>query len=94
MLLRPAAADLLAAEGIEATVVDPRWVKPLDPALVELARAHRRWSPSRQTPTGGVGAAVSQALQTRDHPAGADPGHPAPSSSTTPSARPSWSGSA
>ena len=23
------------------TVVDPRWVKPVDPALVELARHHR-----------------------------------------------------
>jgi 1-deoxy-D-xylulose-5-phosphate synthase len=34
-------ADRLAAQGIGVTVVDPRWVKPLDHALVELARDHR-----------------------------------------------------
>jgi 1-deoxy-D-xylulose-5-phosphate synthase len=59
-----AGAELLAAEGIEATVVDPRWVKPLDPALVELARAHRAVVTVEDNGrTGGVGAAVSQALQ-------------------------------
>ena len=31
-------ADRLVAQGIGVTVVDPRWVKPVDPALVELAR--------------------------------------------------------
>ena len=30
-------AERLAAQGIGVTVVDPRWVKPVDPALVELA---------------------------------------------------------
>ncbi|MGI8901962.1 MAG: 1-deoxy-D-xylulose-5-phosphate synthase [Nocardioides sp.] len=34
-------ADRLRAQGIGVTVVDPRWVKPVDPALVELARQHR-----------------------------------------------------
>ena len=59
-----AAAELLAAEGIEATVVDPRWVKPLDPALVELARGHRAVVTIEDNGrTGGVGSAVSQALQ-------------------------------
>ena len=29
------------AQGIGVTVVDPRWVKPVDPALVELARGYR-----------------------------------------------------
>ena len=31
-------AERLTAQGIGVTVVDPRWVKPVDPALVELAR--------------------------------------------------------
>ena len=30
-------ADRLQAQGIGVTVVDPRWVKPVDPALVDLA---------------------------------------------------------
>ncbi len=34
-------AERLVAQGIGVTVVDPRWVKPVDPALVELARSHR-----------------------------------------------------
>ena len=34
-------AERLVAQGIGVTVVDPRWVKPVDPALVELAREHR-----------------------------------------------------
>ena len=34
-------ADRLGAQGIGVTVVDPRWVKPVDPAIVELAREHR-----------------------------------------------------
>src|SRR3954468_2188246 len=34
-------ADRLVAQGIGVTVVDPRWVMPVDPALVELAREHR-----------------------------------------------------
>jgi 1-deoxy-D-xylulose-5-phosphate synthase len=34
-------AERLVAQGIGVTVVDPRWVKPVDPALVGLAREHR-----------------------------------------------------
>src|SRR5204863_2336568 len=34
-------ADRLADQGIGATVVDPRWVKPVDPVLVEMAARHR-----------------------------------------------------
>ncbi len=34
-------AGRLADQGIGVTVVDPRWVKPWDPAVVELARDHR-----------------------------------------------------
>ncbi len=34
-------AERLRAQGVGVTVVDPRWVKPVDPALVDLARRHR-----------------------------------------------------
>ncbi len=34
-------AARLADQGIGVTVVDPRWVKPWDPAVVDLARDHR-----------------------------------------------------
>ena len=34
-------AARLADQGIGVTVVDPRWVKPWDPAVVSLARDHR-----------------------------------------------------
>jgi 1-deoxy-D-xylulose-5-phosphate synthase len=36
-----AAADRLADQGIGVTVVDPRWVIPVPPVLVDLARQHR-----------------------------------------------------
>jgi 1-deoxy-D-xylulose-5-phosphate synthase len=35
------AADRLADQGIAVTVVDPRWVKPVDPALADEARRAR-----------------------------------------------------
>ncbi|MFJ5925933.1 1-deoxy-D-xylulose-5-phosphate synthase [Kitasatospora sp. NPDC092948] len=58
------AAALLAADGITATVVDPRWVKPVDPALVELAAAHRMVVTVEDNGrTGGVGAALAQAMR-------------------------------
>src|SRR6188472_2417069 len=34
-------AGRLVAQGIGVTVVDPRWAKPVDPVLVDLAREHR-----------------------------------------------------
>ena len=34
-------AGRLVDQGIGVTVVDPRWVKPWDPAVVDLAREHR-----------------------------------------------------
>ncbi|MEU9127665.1 1-deoxy-D-xylulose-5-phosphate synthase [Kitasatospora sp. NPDC048540] len=58
------AAALLAAEGFTATVVDPRWVKPVDPALVSLAAAHRMVVTVEDNGrAGGVGSAVAQALR-------------------------------
>ena len=35
-------AGRLADQGIGVTVLDPRWVKPWDPAIVQLARDHRQ----------------------------------------------------
>ncbi|MCL3837308.1 1-deoxy-D-xylulose-5-phosphate synthase [Aeromicrobium duanguangcaii] len=34
-------ARLLEDAGVASTVVDPRWIKPLDPALLDLAAEHR-----------------------------------------------------
>ncbi|MEU6982290.1 1-deoxy-D-xylulose-5-phosphate synthase [Streptomyces sp. NPDC046324] len=58
------AADLLAGRGIHCTVVDPRWVKPVDDALAPLAERHRLVAVVEDgIRTGGVGAAVGQALR-------------------------------
>jgi 1-deoxy-D-xylulose-5-phosphate synthase len=35
------AAEMLAAEGVAVTVVDPRWILPVDESLVQLASAYR-----------------------------------------------------
>lgn len=60
-------ADLLRAQGHGVTVVDPRWVKPVDPALVALAGEHAMVvtleDNGRQ---GGVGAAFTQAVRDAD----------------------------
>jgi 1-deoxy-D-xylulose-5-phosphate synthase len=45
-------------------VVDPRWVKPVDPALVELARDHRLVVTVEDNGrVGGVGTAIAQELR-------------------------------
>jgi 1-deoxy-D-xylulose-5-phosphate synthase len=55
--------ERLADQGIGVTVVDPRWVKPLDPALVGLARDHRLVvSIEDNGRVGGVGSALLQLL--------------------------------
>ena len=60
-------ADRLAQQGIEATVVDPRWVLPIPEALVELARGHRLVvSVEDNSRAGGVGAAVAATLRDAD----------------------------
>ncbi len=57
-------ADRIAAEGVAATVVDPRWVTPVDPELVRLAARHRMVVTVEDgSRTGGVGSRVSQALR-------------------------------
>jgi 1-deoxy-D-xylulose-5-phosphate synthase len=56
-------AARLEAQGIGVTVVDPRWVKPVDPALVELARTHRLVvSVEDNGRVGGCGAVLLQTL--------------------------------
>ncbi|WP_413104019.1 1-deoxy-D-xylulose-5-phosphate synthase [Streptomyces sp. Inha503] len=58
------AAELLAGRGIGCTVVDPRWVKPVDPELPGLAARHRLVAVVEDNVrTGGVGAAVAQTLR-------------------------------
>jgi 1-deoxy-D-xylulose-5-phosphate synthase len=57
-------ADRIAAEGVSATVIDPRWVLPLDRALVPLAARHRLVVTLEDgVRVGGVGSRVSQLLR-------------------------------
>jgi 1-deoxy-D-xylulose-5-phosphate synthase len=59
-------ADRLADHGIGVTVVDPRWTKPLDEALVGAAERHRLVAAVEDNGrVGGFGDAVSRLL--RDH---------------------------
>jgi len=56
-------AGRLTAQGIGVTVVDPRWVKPVEPAVVELAREHRLVvSLEDNGEVGGCGAVLLQTL--------------------------------
>ncbi|MFD3521599.1 1-deoxy-D-xylulose-5-phosphate synthase [Streptomyces sp. NPDC058653] len=60
-------AELLAARGIGCTVVDPRWVKPVDAELAPLAERHRIVAVVEDNSrSGGVGWAVGQALRDAD----------------------------
>jgi 1-deoxy-D-xylulose-5-phosphate synthase len=59
-------ADRLAGHGIGVTVVDPRWTKPVDPALAGAARRHRLVVTVEDNGrAGGFGDAVARLL--RDH---------------------------
>ncbi|MGW0226928.1 1-deoxy-D-xylulose-5-phosphate synthase [Actinopolymorpha singaporensis] len=56
-------AARLTGQGIGVTVVDPRWVKPVNPVLVDLARTHRLVvSLEDSGRVGGCGAALGLAL--------------------------------
>jgi len=56
-------AGRAADQGIGVTVVDPRWVVPVDPALVSLSRAHALVVVIEDgTRIGGVGARLAQVL--------------------------------
>ncbi|MEU5897303.1 1-deoxy-D-xylulose-5-phosphate synthase [Streptomyces venezuelae] len=57
------AAELLRERGLRCTVVDPRWVKPVDPELPGLAARHRLVAVVEDNSrASGVGAAVALAL--------------------------------
>jgi len=57
-------AERLKAQGIGVLVVDPRWVKPLPPSLVELSAGARLVVVIEDgIRVGGVGAAMSQLLR-------------------------------
>jgi 1-deoxy-D-xylulose-5-phosphate synthase len=59
-------AHRLAGHGIGVTVVDPRWVKPVDEAVTEAARQHRLVAVVEDNGrAGGFGDAVARLL--RDH---------------------------
>jgi 1-deoxy-D-xylulose-5-phosphate synthase len=61
------AARLIGAHGIGVTVVDPRWVKPLDEKLVSLAAEHRLVAVVEDNiRVGGVGDAVARLLRDAD----------------------------
>jgi 1-deoxy-D-xylulose-5-phosphate synthase len=60
-------AERVGAQGIGVTVVDPRWVAPIAPELVALARSHRLVVTVEDNGrTGGVGSVLSQALRDAD----------------------------
>ncbi len=62
-----ATAERLADQGIGVTVIDPRWVKPLDEALVAAARAHRLVVTVEDNGrVGGFGDAVCRLLRDND----------------------------
>jgi 1-deoxy-D-xylulose-5-phosphate synthase len=61
------AAERIGEQGYGVTVVDPRWVRPVQPHLVELAADHRLVVTVEDgIRTGGVGTAVAQALRDAD----------------------------
>jgi 1-deoxy-D-xylulose-5-phosphate synthase len=60
-------AERLNGQGIGVTVVDPRWVKPLDEALAAAAAAHRLVVTVEDNGTaGGFGDAVARYLRDAD----------------------------
>lgn len=57
-------ADRLRAQGIGATVVDPRWVVPVQPSIIELAASHRLVITIEDgIRVGGIGTRVRQVLR-------------------------------
>jgi 1-deoxy-D-xylulose-5-phosphate synthase len=59
-----AAADRLADQGVGVTVVDPRWVFPVPPVILELAVRHRLVVTVEDGGGhGGFGSAVAAALR-------------------------------
>jgi 1-deoxy-D-xylulose-5-phosphate synthase len=60
-------ASRLRAQGVSVTVVDPRWVKPIDDALIGMAVDHQLVvSIEDNLTTGGVGSALDMALRAKE----------------------------
>jgi 1-deoxy-D-xylulose-5-phosphate synthase len=60
-------AERVRAQGIGVTVVDPRWAKPLDPAIPALAATYKLLVTIEDNGrTGGCGSAVAQQLRDAD----------------------------
>jgi 1-deoxy-D-xylulose-5-phosphate synthase len=60
------AAELLAADGIEATVWDPRVIKPLDPTLLDdAARFDHVVTVEDGLRIGGIGTAIADGIASR-----------------------------
>jgi 1-deoxy-D-xylulose-5-phosphate synthase len=60
-------ARRLNDHGIGVTVVDPRWVMPVDPAVIDAARAHRLVAVVEDNGrSGGFGDAVARLLRDAD----------------------------
>jgi 1-deoxy-D-xylulose-5-phosphate synthase len=58
------AAALLAEQEVGVTVVDPRWVSPVDPALAPLAARHKVVvTVEDSSRAGGAGSGVARALE-------------------------------
>ncbi|MBV9593152.1 MAG: hypothetical protein JO147_05050 [Actinobacteria bacterium] len=63
-LKKKAAADVAHQAGFTVRVVDPRWVTPIDPGLVELARTARLVVTVEDgVEDGGVGSRIAQHLR-------------------------------
>jgi 1-deoxy-D-xylulose-5-phosphate synthase len=57
-------ADLLAAQGIGATVIDPRWVVPVPKSVIEIAAQHRLVVTIEDgIKVGGIGTRVRQDMR-------------------------------
>ncbi len=60
-------AKLLAAQGIGATVIDPRWILPVKQSIVDMAKAHRLVvSLEDGVRVGGVGSRIRQELRAQE----------------------------
>ncbi|MEU0492371.1 1-deoxy-D-xylulose-5-phosphate synthase [Nocardiopsis sp. NPDC006139] len=57
-------AEGIREQGIGVTVVDPRWVSPVNPGLADIARRHRTViSIEDNSRVGGIGSTIAQALR-------------------------------
>lgn len=59
-------SELLAAHGIGATVIDPRWVVPVRQSVIDLARNHRLVVTLEDgVKVGGIGTRIRQELRSQ-----------------------------